>query len=248
MGKKQVLTSAADNKDKSTVFIPEPLNNPAKSINLNVRGLPLSATLRINELSNKLKAQGRTIYKLGLGQSPFPVPKSIVKSLQDNAHQKDYLPVRGLSELRSSVANYHRTEDQVNIKPENVLIGPGSKELQFLLQLTFYGEILVPSPCWVSYIPQAKIIGRNVKVIKTTFKDRYRITPDKLEALLEREHDTNKPRLLNLTYPHNPTGSSYNEQELKKLADVIASYGVIVLSDEIYGRIHHEGKHKSIAC
>lgn len=251
MAKKQVLASSDKNKsDKSTVVFPDVQThtvNPAKSINLNIRGLPLSATLRINEKSNELKEKGMKIYKLGLGQSPFPVPESVVQSLRDNAHQKDYLPVKGLKKLRDSVANYHWNEDNVNIKPENVLIGPGSKELLFLLQLTFYGEILVPSPCWVSYTPQAKIIGRNVKTIRTTFKDRYRITPQKLDALLEREHDTNKPRLLILNYPDNPTGTSYTESELKKLADVASNYGVIILSDEIYGRIHHDGNHKSIA-
>ena len=248
MDKKQILSDSIDNREKNTFFIPEPTSSPTKSINLNVRGLPLSATLRINEKSNELKAQGMKIYKMGLGQSPFPVPESVVQSLRDNAFQKDYLPVKGLSELRTSVANYHRTEDLVNIRPENVLIGPGSKELLFLLQLTFYGEILVPSPCWVSYIPQAKIIGRNVKVIRTNFKDRYRLTPEKLETLLDREHDVNKPRILILNYPDNPTGASYTESELKKLADVASKYGIIILSDEIYGRIHHEGKHKSIAC
>jgi aspartate aminotransferase len=247
MADRQITTETEVNKEKNTFFLPDPVTKPTKSLNLNVRGLPLSATLRINEKSNALKQQGVQIYKLGLGQSPFPVPESVVQSLRNNAHQKDYLPVRGLPELRKSVANYHRSEDLVNINPENVLIGPGSKELLFLLQLTFYGEILVPSPCWVSYIPQAKIIGRNVKILKTSYKDRYRITPTKLESLLEREHDAYKPRLLILNYPDNPTGASYNEQELKKLADVASKYGVLILSDEIYGRIHHEGKHKSIA-
>ncbi|HEX9779582.1 MAG TPA: aspartate aminotransferase, partial [Geopsychrobacteraceae bacterium] len=65
-------------------------------LNLNVRGVPVSATLGINEQSNLLLSQGRQVYKLGLGQSPFPVPLPIVKELQANAHQKDYLPVKGL--------------------------------------------------------------------------------------------------------------------------------------------------------
>ena len=247
MENKQALSDSIDNNDKPSYFIPEPHTKAYKSLNLNIRGLPYSATLRINEKSNELKAQGMKIYKLGLGQSPFPVPESVVQSLRDNAHQKDYLPVKGLADLRKAVANYHYSEDEVSIKPENVLIGPGSKELQFLLQLTFYGEILVPSPCWVSYIPQAKIIGRNVKIIRTSYRDRYRITPEKLDVLLEKEHDENKPRLLILNYPDNPTGLSYTETELKNLADVASKYGIIILSDEIYGRIHHEGQHKSIA-
>lgn len=247
MENKQAFSNSTENKNNSTIIIPEPHTKASKSLNLNIRGLPHSATLRINEKSNELMAHGKTIYKFGLGQSPFPVPNPVVKTLQENAFQKDYLPVKGLPELRKAVANYHYSEDEVNIRPENVLIGPGSKELQFLLQLTFYGDILVPNPCWVSYIPQAKIIGRNVKILKTHYRDRYRIMPDKLELMLEREHDNNKPRLLILTYPDNPTGSSYNEKELKTIADIASEYGLIILSDEIYGRIHHDGKHKSIA-
>ncbi|MFV2016685.1 MAG: pyridoxal phosphate-dependent aminotransferase, partial [Candidatus Heimdallarchaeota archaeon] len=207
----------------------------------------VSATLKINEKSNELKGFGKRIYKLGLGQSPFPVPESVVQSLRDNAHQKDYLPVRGLKTLQMAISDYHRSEDQVYINYNNILIGPGSKELLFLLQLTFYGEILIPSPCWVSYVPQAKIIGRNVKIIRTRFRNRYRILPEQLDTMLEREHDAQRPRLLILNYPDNPTGCSYGEFELKKIAEICAKYGVIILSDEIYGRIHHKGKHVSIS-
>ena len=74
----------------------KPKDSFEKHVNLNVRGLPISATLGINELSNRLQAEGRQIYKMGLGQSPFPVPLPVVEELQANAHQKDYLPVRGL--------------------------------------------------------------------------------------------------------------------------------------------------------
>jgi len=73
---------------------------PDINLNLNVRGLPLSATLAINELSNALRKQGKKVYKLGLGQSPFPVPQPVVDELKNNAHQKDYLPVHGLPALQ----------------------------------------------------------------------------------------------------------------------------------------------------
>ena len=135
---------------------------PPKSINLNVRGMKASATVAINELSDELRRQGRTIYKLGLGQSPFPVPAPVVESLRQNAHQKDYLPVRGLRSLRDAVADYHARRDNVQRTGDDVLIGPGSKELMFLLQLVFYGDLIIPSPSWVSYAPQAQIIGRQM--------------------------------------------------------------------------------------
>ena len=133
------------------------------SLNLNVRGLPQSATLAINELSNQLRKDGRMIYKLGLGQSPFPVPQPVVDELKANAHQKDYLPVKGLPQLREAVADYHCRTHGICYTADDVLIGPGSKELMFLLQYTYYGDLVIPTPSWVSYAPQALIIGRQVR-------------------------------------------------------------------------------------
>lgn len=76
-------------------------------LNPNVSGLKPSATVAINDLSNELRQRGKEVYKLGLGQSPFPVPKPVVEALQRNAHQKDYLPVKGLRELQEAVAEHH---------------------------------------------------------------------------------------------------------------------------------------------
>jgi aspartate aminotransferase len=89
-------------------------NNKRLSLNLNVRGLGASATLEINERSNDLISNGTKIYKLGLGQSPFPVPTPVVNALKLNAHEKDYLPVRGLPALRKAVAEFHSVLDQRN--------------------------------------------------------------------------------------------------------------------------------------
>ena len=125
-------------------------------LNLNVRGLPKSATLAISEQSQILENQGKHIYKLGLGQSPFPIPQPVVEALQTNAHQKSYLNVQGLSELREAVAEYHHRSQGINCSAEDVLIGPGSKELMFLLQLVYYGDLVIPTPSWVSYAPKHK--------------------------------------------------------------------------------------------
>jgi aspartate aminotransferase len=218
---------------------------PPVNLNLNVRGMSPSATVSINEASNELIRQGRRIYKLGLGQSPFPVPEPVVEALRDNAHQKDYLPVRGLKELREAVACYHQRVDGVSIDPSRVLIGPGSKELMFLVQLAFYGDLIVPRPCWVSYAPQARIIGRTVHFVPTTFEGQWRIHPEELENLCA--SDPYRPRLLILNYPGNPDGGSYGGGELEELAEVARKYRVVLLSDEIYGPLTHEREHKSIA-
>jgi aspartate aminotransferase len=213
-------------------------------LNLNVRGLKSSATLAINELSNRLRAEGRTIHKLGLGQSPFPVPTPVIESLKANAFQKDYLPVKGLRDLREAVAAYHRRRHGTECTSDDVLIGPGSKELMFLLQLVYYGDLVIPTPSWVSYAPQAHIIGRHVRWLPTHAANGWRLMADELEKLCLQ--DDGRPRIVILNYPSNPTGLTYQTHALEALAATARKHGVVVLSDEIYGELHHEGEHVSI--
>jgi aspartate aminotransferase len=219
--------------------------SPHVHISLNVRGLSQSSTLAINERSARLERAGRKVYRMGLGQSPFPVPKPVVEALRDNAHQKDYLPVRGLDPLREAVAAYHRRAQGIARTADDVLIGPGSKELLFILQLCFYGDLLVPSPSWVSYAPQAAIAGRQHRWIDTRRETGWRLTPEALEAVCR--DDPDRPRVLILNYPSNPLGVTYGAGELEALARVARRYGLVVLSDEIYGELHHRGEHISIA-
>jgi len=214
-------------------------------LNLNVRGLAPSATLAINEKSNELIREGREVFKLGLGQSPFPVPDSVVEALRKNAHQKDYLPVKGLKALRESVSNFNLRYQHVMTDPEDVLIGPGSKELIFLLQLVYYGDLIIPTPSWVSYSPQARIVGRHVTWVPTTHDNNLRLSPERLDLICRADPD--RPRLVILNYPSNPTGCTYPIERLKLLASVARKYKVILVSDEIYGLIHHHNQHVSIA-
>lgn len=217
------------------------------SLNLDVRGLHQSATLAINDRCRQFQAKGRNVYRLGLGQSPFPVPTVIVDALKLHAHEKDYLPAAGHPELRRAVAGYHRRKNGVEADRHNVLIGPGSKELMFLLQLVYYGELLVPTPCWVSYAPQARIVGRKVSFIHTRFEDKWRVTADCVRRHCEGQGDRFRPRILVLNYPGNPDGCTYTSSELKDLAGVAREFEVILLSDEIYGELHHSGAHVSVA-
>ena len=217
---------------------------PDIQLNLNVRGLSPSATVAINERSDQLRAQGLRIYKMGLGQSPFPVPDIIVDELKQNAFQKAYLPVKGLPELRHAIAEHHIREFGIDCTANDVLIGPGSKELMFILQLVYYGDIVIPTPAWVSYAPQAQIIGRQIRFLHTHRENGWRLTPEQLDTLCK--SDPSRPRILVLNYPSNPTGTTYSQDELKAIAKIANKYRVIVLSDEIYGKLHHAGKHHSI--
>jgi len=218
---------------------------PDVHLNLNVRGLRQSATLAINERSAQLLHEGRKIYRLGLGQSPFPVPQPVVDELKANAHQKDYLPVRGLRSLRDSVAAYLQRAQGIDRTGQDVLVGPGSKELMFILQLVYYGDLVIPTPSWVSYAPQAQIVGRQIRWVPTRPENDWRLMPAELDRLCASDPD--RPRIVILNYPANPTGDSYTVDELRDLARIARQYRVILVSDEIYGELHHRGQHVSIA-
>jgi aspartate aminotransferase len=217
---------------------------PDVQLNLNVRGIPQSATLAIKARCVELAGAGGEVFDFGLGQSPFPVPESVVEELRRNAHQKDYLPVKGLPQLRETVAEHHRRLFGIDCSADDVLVGPGSKELMFLLQLVYYGDLVVPTPAWVSYAPQAHIIGRHVRFVVTSPESGRRLHPAQLENLCRL--DPGRPRIIILNYPSNPTGLTYSETELEELAEVANRYRVILLSDEIYGELHHDGAHRSI--
>ena len=152
------------------------VNSPNVHLNLNVRGLSQSATLGVNKRSTEIQNAGGQVFRLGLGQSPFPVPQVVVEALQANAHQKDYMPVKGLHELREAIAKHHRRKQHVDCSAEDVLVGPGSKELMFLLQLVYYGDLVIPTPTWVSYAPQAHIIGRQIRWVPTRQENDWRMT------------------------------------------------------------------------
>jgi len=211
-----------------------------------LHGLGPSATVAINERSDVLRKQGRPIVKLGLGQSPFPVPTAVVEALRGNAAAKEYLPVRGLPALREAVADYHRRLTGVPYIADDVVVGPGSKELMFLLQVVFDGELIVPTPAWVSYAPQAQLIGRRVAFLHTRAENGWLLEPAALDAHLAREPGLGRVMVLN--YPSNPTGQTYDARGLAAIAEVARRHQLLILSDEIYGETHHAGAHISIAA
>ena len=208
-----------------------------------VKNLKPSSTLLINETSSKLEEQGKKIFKFGFGQSPFKVPEDVVDELKKNAHQNKYLPMQGLSELREVVANYTSNKKNYNYKSENVIIGPGSKELMFLLHVVFDGEIILPAPSWVSYAPQA-ILGRNkIQILQTKRENNWFPTGIEIEKIISK--DKSKNYLLFLNSPNNPSGQIC--ENLEEISIIAKKYNLIILSDEIYSELSFKENYQSIS-
>ena len=208
-----------------------------------VKSLEPSSTLKINEISRMLESKGKKIYKFGFGQSPFQVPDVIVDELKNNAFQNKYLPMQGLFELREAVAKYTSKKKNYEYKAENIIIGPGSKELMFLLHVIFDGEIILPAPSWVSYAPQA-ILGRNkTHILETKRENNWFPTAEELEELILK--DKNKNYLLFLNSPNNPSGQVC--KNLNEISEVVKKYNLIILSDEIYSELAFDDDYQSIS-
>ena len=202
-----------------------------------------SSTLVINEKSKKLITKGKKVYSFGFGQSPFPVPESIVTKLKENAHRKEYLPIQGLLELRNSISKYLEKKTGNLYPAENILITPGSKEAMLLMHVAFDGEIILSAPSWVSYEPQA-IIGRNkVHWIETTRENNWFPTATQLEKKIKSINKKNLIFILNS--PNNPSGTTCNN--LSELAAVAKKYKLLVLSDEIYTDLIFCNKYESFS-
>ena len=214
-----------------------------KIIKDQINQLKPSATLAINEESNKLKKSGKKIYKFGFGQSPFPVPEPITFALKNNANKNAYLPMQGLEELRLSIANHLNKINKNDFRFDDIVVGPGTKELMFLTQIAFRGEILLPAPSWVSYQPQAVIAKNKVHWIQTTNISNWFPTKEQLENKIKSVKTKNL--MLFINSPNNPSGAVC--KNLKEIAEIAKKYKLIILSDEIYSELTFDNQYTSIS-
>jgi aspartate aminotransferase len=214
----------------------------SKIIKNEINMLKPSATLVINEESNRLKKSGKNIYKFGFGQSPFPIPEKIITALKNNANKNTYLPMQGLEDLRSAIS-IHLNKNKNNFKPDDIIIGPGTKELMFLTQIAFGGNVILPAPSWVSYQPQALIAKNKVHWIQTSSDTNWFPTADQIEKKIKTIEENNLLLLLNS--PNNPSGTVC--KNLKEIAEVARKYKLIILSDEIYSKLTFNNEYQSIS-
>ena len=207
-----------------------------------------SATLAMSQKSSEMKAQGIDVINMSVGEPDFNTPDHIkqeAKMAIDENYSK-YSPVPGYPFLRQAIARKLERENHLHYTPEEILVSNGAKQsvCNTVLALVNPGEeVIIPAPYWVSYPQMVLLAGGEPVIVEAGFEQNFKMTPEQLEAAI-----TPKTRLLILCSPSNPTGSVYNKEELKALADVILRHDdLFVLADEIYEHINYIGKHESIA-
>ena len=151
--------------------------------------------------------------------------------------------MQGLEELRTEIANFLNKNNNNDFNKDDILIGPGTKELMFLTQIAFKGEVLLPAPSWVSYQPQAFIAKNKVHWIQTTSNSNWFPTAEQLENKIKSIESKNLLLLINS--PNNPSGTVC--KNLKEIAEVAKKYKLIILSDEIYSQLTFNDQYKSIS-
>ena len=211
-----------------------------------IRSEKHSETLLINQISHQRAKQSKSIFHFGFGQSPFPIPTKIYSSLSAFADKKHYSSVQGELPLREAVCEFHRHFENKSWHPEQIIIGAGSKILIFSIMAAFAElEVLVPAPSWVSYQPQAKLLGHKFSQIQTNFDDQWRLTPEQLDQFCN-ARKSKAPLLLIFNYPSNPTGLTYSKDKLEKLAFVMRKHNVLVIADEIYNLLEYDNSQATL--
>lgn len=205
-------------------------------------------TLKMAKLGRELRAQGVDVIDLSLGEPDFDTPVHIKdaakKAIDDN--WSHYTPVAGYLDLREAVCVKFKRDNNLDYKPENIVVSTGAKQslANVILALVDEGEeVIIPTPYWVTYSELVKIARGKVVEVHTTLESGYKITPAQLEKAI-----TPKTKAFLFSSPCNPSGAVYTKAELEGLANVFRKHPQIaILSDEIYEYINYLGKNESIA-
>lgn len=207
-----------------------------------------SATLAMSRKSRELKALGKDVISLSLGEPDFHTPDFIKvaakKGIDENYSY--YSPVPGFLDLREAIARKFKRDNDLTYTPDEIVVSTGAKQsiANVVLSLVNPGdEVIVPAPYWVSYIQIVQLAEGVPVVVSAKIEADFKITAAQLQAAI-----TPKTKLMIFSSPCNPTGSVYSKEELGKLAEVIKKSEIYVISDEIYEHINFGSQHASLAA
>lgn len=202
----------------------------------------VSATLAINEETERLRAGGRPVLPLGFGEAGLPVHPSLVEALSRAAGHASYGPVVGIEDLRTAAAGYWDRRG-VPTDPSQVVAGPGSKPLLYALLQAIGGTIALPRPSWVSYAAQASLLGLPVVGVPTLPGEGGVPDPERLEAeAVHARRAGARMRAVVLTLPDNPTGTLASVATVRAVCEIAHAHDMWVISDEIYRDLVHDSE------
>ena len=204
-----------------------------------INAMEVSATLGMAAKTRELKAEGKDIIGLSLGEPDFDIPDFIkdaaIEAIQQNYSK--YTPIDGYLELREAICEKFKRDNNLNYKPSQIVVSTGAKQCLANVALAMLNpgdEVIFPAPYWVSYKEIAKMAGGVPIEVHTTIENNFKITPAQLEAAI-----TSKTKMVWFNTPCNPSGSIYSKAELEALAVVLRKYPhIFILSDEIYEYIN----------
>ena len=207
-----------------------------------------SATIAMSRKSRELKAEGKDIISLSLGEPDFHTPDFIKQAAVEAMEQNYtmYTPVPGYDDLREAICEKFDRDNGIHYTKDQIVVSTGAKQsiANVVMSLVNPGdEVIIPAPYWVSYVEIVKVADGVSVIVNADIKADFKITGKQLEDAI-----TDKTKLVIFSTPCNPTGSVYSKEELQELATVIAKYKhITVLADEIYEHINFVGKHESLA-
>ncbi|CEN48931.1 pyridoxal phosphate-dependent aminotransferase [Capnocytophaga canis] len=207
-----------------------------------------SATLAMAAKTRELKAQGKDIIGLSLGEPDFNIPDFIKEAAIEAIHQNysKYSPVDGYADLKEAICQKFKRDNNLIYKPSQISVATGAKQCLAnvaLVMINSGDEVIFPAPYWVSYKDIVKIAEGVPVEVYTTIENDFKMTPEQLEAAI-----TPKTKMVWFNSPCNPSGSVYSREELEALAVVLRKHpNIFILSDEIYEYINFVGKHTSFA-
>jgi aspartate aminotransferase len=213
-----------------------------------VEAMEESATLAMSKKSRELKAQGKDVISLSLGEPDFFTPQFIKDAAIEGMNQNFtmYTPVPGYEDLRQAISNKFQRDNGIHYDKNQIVVSTGAKQTiaNVVMSLINEGdEVIIPAPYWVSYAEIVKVVGGIPVIVPTTIESDFKFTPEQFEASI-----TGKSKLMIFSSPCNPTGTVYTKEELRGLADVLVKHpDLVVLSDEIYEHINFFGSHASMA-
>ncbi|MBT8294953.1 MAG: pyridoxal phosphate-dependent aminotransferase [Gramella sp.] len=213
-----------------------------------INSMATSQTLAMAAKARELKAEGKDIIGLSLGEPDFNTPDFIkdaaITAINDNYNS--YTPVDGYVELKDAIINKFKRDNRLTYDRSQIVVSTGAKQSLANVAMVVLNpgdEVLLPCPYWVSYAEIVKLAEGVPVEVPTSVETDFKITPEQLEAAI-----TPKTKMIWYSSPCNPSGMVYSKQELRALADVLAKYpDIVVVSDEIYEHINFVGEHSSMA-